>query len=228
MSTRRARRRAARHQEILDAAMGLVVEDGLDGLTIARLAKEVDAAVGAIYRYFDGKDAVIAELQLASIAALSEELDATLTRAEPLVTELSPRDADLARIIAAFSTWPAFASTQPALYRLVDRSVSDPRRLLDDKKAAQVEAALAPMLIRCGLLLQTAVQSGGLEPGDPALRSHALWAAFHGVSHFEKRDSRAPAEVQSSIIRRELLDTLLRGWGASATSLNAAHAALGD
>ena len=98
MSTRRARRRAARRQEIVDAAMQLVLEDGLDGLTIARLAKEVDAAVGAIYRYFDGKEAVIVELQLLAVQRLVEQLQARLEQVE---SQLGERTNGAASAVAA-------------------------------------------------------------------------------------------------------------------------------
>lgn len=226
MSTRRARRRAARRQEIVDAAMALVLDDGLDGLTIARLAKEVDAAVGAIYRYFDGKEAVIVELQLLAVQRLVEQLEERLSAAEGRIGELPADARSLARIMAAFATWPAFSRSQPALYRLVDRSVSDPRRILTDEQAAKVEAEMAPVLLTCGRLLQEAVESGALEPGDPSLRSHALWAAFHGVGHFEKRDGRGSLAIDSASIRRELLDVLLRGWGASKGAVTAARTAL--
>ncbi len=226
MSTRRARRRAARRQEIVDAAMELVLEQGLDGLTIARLAKEVDAAVGAIYRYFDGKEAVIVELQLLAVQRLVEQLQARLEEVEGTLAELPAPERSVARIVAAFSTWPAFARTQPALYVLVDRSVSDPRRILTDEQANKVEMAIAPILLTCGRLLQEAVEASALTEGDPNLRTHALWAAFHGVAHFAKRDGRGTLRIQSAAIRRELLDTLLRGWGATAEQVQLAREAL--
>ena len=71
-STPRARRRQARFKAILDAAMDLLVTDGLDGLTIHQLAKAVDYTPGALYHYFASKDAIIAELQLQIFATIHD------------------------------------------------------------------------------------------------------------------------------------------------------------
>ncbi|MFT7579966.1 MAG: AcrR family transcriptional regulator, partial [Myxococcota bacterium] len=59
---RRAQRRETRKQEMLDAAMGIVLDEGIEALTIARIAARLDAAVGALYRYFPGKEALIVGL----------------------------------------------------------------------------------------------------------------------------------------------------------------------
>ena len=44
-----ARNRARRSAEFLDVALRIVAEEGLDALTMARLADEVDTAIGAVY-----------------------------------------------------------------------------------------------------------------------------------------------------------------------------------
>ena len=76
----RQERRVARTRELLDAAMDLVVEDGMAGLTIGSLAERVEAAVGAIYRYFPSKTALITALQVRAVEELREVVDATLAR----------------------------------------------------------------------------------------------------------------------------------------------------
>ncbi|MEL6182651.1 MAG: TetR family transcriptional regulator, partial [Myxococcota bacterium] len=65
--TRRELKRKARREEMLHAAMSIVVNEGVSALTIARLARELDAAVGALYRYFESKQALITALQRQAI-----------------------------------------------------------------------------------------------------------------------------------------------------------------
>src|SRR5687768_8022335 len=71
--SRRAERRASRREEVLVAAMRLVSEEGLEALTIQRIASAIGASVGGLYRYYEGKDALLWALQERAIAALSDD-----------------------------------------------------------------------------------------------------------------------------------------------------------
>lgn len=184
--------------------MKIVVADGISALTITRLAQEADAAVGAVYRYFPSKDALLAALQERAVTRFGAFLDASLDRAS---------DAPLARVWAAAVAWPAFADAEPDAYALADASLSNPAAVLSDESAAAVDRALAPILSKCAALIEAAAAEGALAPGPPLLRAHALWAAMHGVAHFKKRD-RLGVAARSSAIRDELVAALLIGWGA--------------
>ena len=65
---RRERKRKAKIAQILNVAMDLVVKGGLESLTIHAIARELDWAVGATYRYFDSKDAIFVALQAQAIS----------------------------------------------------------------------------------------------------------------------------------------------------------------
>ena len=56
------RRREANLERIVEAAARLVEEDGLEGLSMARLAEAADYTAGALYRYVESKDALLALL----------------------------------------------------------------------------------------------------------------------------------------------------------------------
>ncbi len=53
-------RTPVRQDQILQAALALIAEEGLPGLSIARLADRVGLVPSAIYRHFENKDRVIA------------------------------------------------------------------------------------------------------------------------------------------------------------------------
>jgi AcrR family transcriptional regulator len=202
--TRRQRKRLERIDAILAAASGLVRQDGLDGLTMQSLAAEMDASVGAVYRYFPGKQALLTGLQVKAVRALSELLE------QRVQTSRDP----LERVELAFGSWRAFALAEPSLFALVDRSLSDPRRVLDEQQAAQVRATIEPVLQRCAGLLQDAVQSGRLAPGDADLRAHALWAGVRGAHHFRKQRQGPSADA----VEAELIRALLKGWHGDCSS----------
>jgi AcrR family transcriptional regulator len=59
-------------RKILDAAARLATLEGLDGLSIGRLADYIGMSKGGLYAHFDSKE----DLQLATIAAAQEVLEA--------------------------------------------------------------------------------------------------------------------------------------------------------
>ena len=194
--------------------MDVVREDGLDALTMARIAADLDVAVGGLYRYFADKQALLASLQVRVVHDFEALLDDRLSRCP---------NAPLARVWCAFASWREFAARYPERYRLVDSSLSDPQPVLDPGLAAAVQEALAPVLRRLSGLLDAAVVAGELQPGDTLLRTHALWAAVHGVEHFRKRDALLPEALHSHHLHDALLGGLLTGWGAPPQAVSKAR-----
>ena len=213
----RAERRKAREAEILDAAQAIVAAEGPDGLTMHKLAERVDAAVGALYRYFRSKDELIVALQARAIVALAEDLDRALDEADIAHATAEGALAALRRIPA---WWRRHAEQDPDGHRFIDAYFSDERRLLSDEDASAIDKLIEPMLVRVGKLFHVAAEGGALSPGDPAVRTHVLWAALHGMDHFKKRDGRNPPALQSGALLDEIVKTLLVGWGASAEALS--------
>ena len=52
------------HQKILNAAADLIVEEGLDAARINKIAKRAGLTDGALYRHFDSKEDLLAEVYL--------------------------------------------------------------------------------------------------------------------------------------------------------------------
>jgi AcrR family transcriptional regulator len=68
------RQNAGRTQAIVDAALDLAEERGVVGITTAALAGKLEFTEAALYRYFPGKDAIIA----AAMNNLTERVFATM------------------------------------------------------------------------------------------------------------------------------------------------------
>ncbi len=79
--THRQRRRAATRDEIVEAARTLLVQSGLEQVTLRGIAGELGMTAPALYRYFDSREALLEAL----IDALYDELADVL---------LAVRDAD--------------------------------------------------------------------------------------------------------------------------------------
>ena len=90
----RARRREAKHAQILAAAWRLAHQEGLAGISLRELAKLVDLRQPSLYAYFESKhdlyDAMFAEGNRQLIATMaSQELDADPRRATVQFVRLS-------------------------------------------------------------------------------------------------------------------------------------------
>ena len=104
-------RPADRRDQILDVAARLFAERGFHGVSVGDIGKAVGVSGPALYKHFDSKDAVLAEM----LVAISERL---LTEGQERVARAgSPGDA-----LAALVDWHVeFALAQPSLIVVQDR-----------------------------------------------------------------------------------------------------------
>jgi AcrR family transcriptional regulator len=67
--------RDLRQQSILDAALSVISDHGLEQVTMAELAKRTGLSRPAIYQYFASREDVLAELLINEMADLSNEIE---------------------------------------------------------------------------------------------------------------------------------------------------------
>ena len=220
-ATRRAERRAFRREEILRTAFALVEEGGLDAVTTTELAKRTGAALGALYRFFPSKAAVIVALQRQAIDELLVDLQAATTSATTRAAGQGTRVAALAALVAVADVVFGEPWTHPPRFRLIDEALSRLTPIHSDDDASAVEAALQPLL---ALAHERVVAFVGNAAPRPEHRrfSFALWASLHGVTHFIKRDRLVAAEQQSARVAATTVGLLLRGLGANEDEWRAA------
>ena len=127
---RRAKRREETTKRILDAAMSLMATEGYEVFTIARLAKELDYAVGALYRYFKGKDAILAALQVRVVDQISEDLTAVGQLVDD-AAEAGSWDAQrkaLTHVLAGIGVYESLSVRRPTHHRLLTLSLGGSAR----------------------------------------------------------------------------------------------------
>lgn len=206
-------------EAILGAATGIVARDGVEALSMHRVAAALEVAVGGLYRYFPSREALVVDLQRRAVDALAARVDEAL---EGVPRRGDERAFALARLVRVARVWREEAAVAPERHLLLDAFLSDRRNWLSDEQARVVDASLAPLLRRVTTLLQEAALAGALSPGDGEQRTHVLWAALHGLDHFRKRDTRVPAQLASEALFLEAVTTLLLGWGAAPTVVSGA------
>lgn len=71
-----------RQQQIIDAALSLLLNEGLDSVTMARVAKLTGLSRPAIYQYFPSNSHILSEIVLNDMADLCNELERLLSGVE--------------------------------------------------------------------------------------------------------------------------------------------------
>ena len=76
-------RRSPVERRILDAALRLFAERGFDGTSVQGIVEAAEVTKGALYHYFDSKDALLYEIYHSLIARQLADLDAVLAEGLP-------------------------------------------------------------------------------------------------------------------------------------------------
>ena len=170
--------RAGRRQQILDAAAACFARDGFHKTSMQDIVSASGVSAGLVYRYFAGKDDIIAAI----VSAWHEQRSAAIADdpAQAYLTLLrSVGDPDARESLqVGVQTW-AEAVRSPRIREVVRDGVDGPRRAAAaflTQQAPDIDAdALARVLIAIyqGLLLQTV--------WDPAVDNAAYVAAVESL-----------------------------------------------
>lgn len=225
LSPKRRANRKRKTRKILKEAMKLVEEEGINGLTIHKLAKRLSVTVGALYRYFASKDALVATLQCDGMIALQQAMEEV--RVESMGW-MKPQDVDesvqhLTVLLLMSELYAAFARTGSAHYRLMTMVLGHPEPMVDDQEAARVLMVAQPIFADLAELLQKAVASGCLDEGISIDRALVLWSSLYGLMQVQKIGRLVPNLMHQERMLNELVPSLLLGWGASVEQVQSAR-----
>ncbi len=205
------RRHRANLARILDAASALAFEEGLEALSIKRVADLADYTPGALYRYFPSKDALVVAIMVRALEQLTERLGS--------IAEPDP----LRRLIAQALEYRDLAEREPHAFAFVSKLSADPRVLVaEDEAVAQVVGAVERLFVPILSTLAEAVARGQLDSGPLHDRALALFSALQGSLQLRKQEARMPSVVDSRRVFDTALRAMLRGFGADLASLDAA------
>jgi len=201
--------------EILEGAREIALREGLEALTLQRLARELGYVPAALYRYFPSKDALLAELLGLAIEAASTSIG----RAWELV-DAAKAPPPLAALIAAVDAYLALSERE---LRLIVSAVGDPRVVVErEEDARSVLARAGPLLFALTQRFDRAAEAGALSEGSGGERALMLFAGVHGVLALEKLLRFGDALGLDRLARAQTR-ALFTGFGASAGAITAAE-----
>jgi AcrR family transcriptional regulator len=211
-NTRATDRREAKTEAILARAMEILEADGLDALTLQRLATSLGLVTTGIYRYFPSKDALMAALQRRAVRVIAEHFRDSLRPKREALSGAAPADACLAALNEVADLYLALPSTHPHEWQFVALLLGDPRPLLSEEEASRTAPLLEGFLHDMEGLFQSAAATGALSPGNAAERVFAYWSALHGAHAMDKvrRISKSAPAVEH--VGRIAARALLQSW----------------
>lgn len=155
-------------EAILDAARRSLVDGGIDGFSLRRLAAELGVTAPSLYRFFDSKDAIVTAIADAEFAQLIDAIDAAAAQHEDPVEQIK----------AQSRAYVECAVANPALF-----AVMFAYRPPWSDGLGLPELPLASKAWYLGVgAVETAIARHQLGEGDPVLASLTIWSAVHGVA----------------------------------------------
>lgn len=222
---KRERNRLERHRSFLRTARAVVAAEGLEALTMQRLAVENDCAVGTAYTYFPSKSALVAELQREAIETLTESYLLFRARFEGSIAaaETSAPVVALAHLVGFGRFWVATFDTFPEEARFLQLLMSEPgTSVITDDDISRVLPSATRLLDHARTAFKQAATIGVLEPGDAMERTIVLAAALNGMLLLDRLARVDPTMFDGSRLAFRTTNDLLRSWGADADALAAA------
>ncbi|MGZ4709543.1 MAG: TetR/AcrR family transcriptional regulator [Acidimicrobiales bacterium] len=185
-------------QTVIDAARSCIVADGLDAVSLRKLAATLGVTAPALYAYVDDKRDLlrgVAEREFQRLSTAFEEID------DPDPVE---------RMRQMSHAYVEQALAEPELFRTMfqfspELAIGGPTGAEDPLATAVFERALESVV--------EAIDSGALRSADPITVALTMWSATHGVADmllmgFPFDDSTRRMLIDS------VIDTVLTGLAA--------------
>lgn len=197
------RRRLKVRDSILEAAERVFVSEGEAGLSIRRIADEIDYSPAAIYKYFESKDELINELK-----------EAFFGRILKCVNQLYEGEASFAkRARSCVTGYVRTALEKPHHYVAAFSGEAPPYPATADPEAFKSTNRARAFIILAGMV-EEGVETGhfrnDIHPSDAA---KYVWAAMHGlammIAHF--RDFPTMSVMPSAMSQDEFIDVYADG-----------------
>lgn len=169
------RRRQKVRGAILEAAERVFSVEGEAGLSIRRLAEEIDYSPSAIYKYFGSKEELVDELKEAFFGRLMQNVDRVALQALTFDQ----------RIRRCFKTYVDVAVERPHHYLAAFSSLgaSSPAQAHTEDWDAFQQTKKGQAFGMVAALVQEGQESGVFDPSmDRFLAAKSLWASMHGLA----------------------------------------------
>ncbi len=203
---RRARERNEVREKIMNAARELFVREGVDAVSMRKVADAAEYSPTAIYLHFKDKDALLREICAEDFGTLAETFGAISHDPDPIH-----------RIAEIGKAYARFGLAHPDQYRFMFMTVNPTEELTEeelDRKGDPDEDGYAFLKAT----VTEAIARKRLRPefDDADLVAQTLWSALHGVVSLQITKGACPWIEWASFEQRiaAIMDAVMNGMAA--------------
>lgn len=199
---RREREREEIRTRILDAARELFASEGVESVTMRRIADRIEYSPTAIYFHFRDKDALLAELCDCDFRSFAHGF-----------TEIAQIPDAVDRLRAAGEAYVSFGLKNPSHYRLMFMTPKTTEKSTIAKGNPEEDSYAFLKLIVAELMEQGRFRD---HITDVDLAAQVIWSAVHGVVSLEIAKCKdewvdwRPVEERARVMSDMIIDGLLK------------------
>jgi AcrR family transcriptional regulator len=203
LKERRERERDEVRTKIMNAARDLFAAEGIEAVSMRKIAEAVEYSPTVIYQHFADKESLFRELCRADFATLAESMAQIAGIADPIE-----------RIRQIGMAYGKFGVAYPNHYRLMFMTQFHHDKDNPDEQCGKGDPDEDAYAFVKKTVVE-ALEGGRFRDGltDPELISQTLWAGMHGVVSLQITKGNDPWLEWSPLERRLqlMVETLLRG-----------------
>jgi AcrR family transcriptional regulator len=182
-SERRDRDRQEMRRLIVDTATQILLDEGLDQVSIRRIADRIEYSPGTIYLYFEDKDDILYEAHLEAFSAFHEAEMTVAGVADPLE-----------RLKALGRVYMEFALGNPHKYELM--FLTPVPRIQNKEKYDWSVSVRTYQVLRS--TVEECLAQDRIRPGHPDVVAMQIWSTTHGLASLIIRE-RIPMADKNTI-----------------------------
>jgi len=183
--TPRERRKARTAQAVLDAALSIIAEHGLEALSIREIAQRIEYSPSGLYEYYASKDEILDALIAQGLLQLSKQIE-----------RVPHEDTAVQWLFEIAQAYLVFAREHAQLYLLMFGSVFSPSGLVTTLDQLDRNSAYGQLrvCIQIGLERGEFVTSSG-ESVEHLI--YSMWALMHGLATLRLTRLSAVADIDA-------------------------------
>lgn len=180
-------------ETVIVAARRMIVEDGLEAVSLRRLAGVLGVTAPALYAYVSDKGDLLQAVANAELARLMDRFS------------LIEDGSSLERLRQLLHTYLDFTREQPELFRTMFNYPPHVPAYTTPETVKQTYGIKTPLDI-----IEEAIEDGHIREIDPAMVALILWVAAHGLAHAQLIGVPFDSDF-GDVLTEQVIDTMLRG-----------------
>ena len=195
--------------EIRETALQIILELGIEQLSMHEVARRRGVTVGALYRYYDSKQDLVVQLELECLDSLQSLLSKSAPPMHAGGASLSLAEKSLFQIVDSYRD---ALTKQPAYGRLISGILATPMPVVKPTDRSNAVKKMFDVLsIPCDCI-EWLKREGIFCAGDSMARALTLWVTVHGLLHLRKMEPISGGKIDVDELLKQAVVDAVFGW----------------